>query len=178
VPSGAAEATARIIRPRFSPGIGRSDVPSPPLLADEMLGRLARYLRMLGCDTVYARGATDDEIATRARAEGRRLITRDRALARRVPGAVLLDVVDLEQQLREVRRAIPDLPSDLSFDRCTLCNGRLRPVATSGSLTEGGTAPSDRAVYGCEACGHRYWEGSHTASVRRRLRSWSAGGTG
>jgi uncharacterized protein len=148
-------------------------VPSPPLLADEMLGRLARYLRMLGCDTAYARGWSDDEIAKRAPEDGRRLLTRDRALARRVPGSVLLSHADLEGQLREVLRAIPDVSRELRFERCTLCNGNLAPVGpappTSGS---GGRPPDGRTIYRCGACGHEYWDGSHTAAVRRRLEEW------
>src|SRR5580658_184832 len=58
--------------------------------ADEMLGRLARYLRMVGLDTAYVPGLTDDEVVRRAGAEGRTLLTRDRQLARRVPGAFLV----------------------------------------------------------------------------------------
>jgi uncharacterized protein with PIN domain len=156
---------------------------SPPrLLADEMVGRLARYLRILGCDTEYAHGWSDDEIVRRARLEDRVVLTRDRQLSHRAAKAILLTSSRLEDQVRAARAAFPDLPADVQFARCTLCNGSLdpyRPPAVS-SLDEG--VPWDRVgegmpLYRCAECGHIYWEGSHTAALRRRLRKWAAEGT-
>jgi len=53
------------------------------LLADSMLGSLGRWLRLLGYDTAVARSESDWQIVHQARAEGRVILTRDRALARR-----------------------------------------------------------------------------------------------
>lgn len=55
----------------------------PRLLADGMLGKLAKWLRLLGYDTAYENDAPDHELARRARAEGRILLTRDRELSAR-----------------------------------------------------------------------------------------------
>jgi uncharacterized protein len=148
---------------------------APRLLADEMLGRLARYLRMLGCDTVYARGWSDDTIVRSARADGRTLLTRDRELAGRLADAVRIRSVDLPGQLRELATAIPTLPRALAFERCTLCNGVLRPASETSTPRDAAVEPSGVSVYSCEECGHRYWEGSHTAAVRRRLAEWIPG---
>ncbi len=97
----------------------------PRWLVDEMLGRLVRYLRFLGYDAEYVRGITDDEIVERARVDQRRVITRDRSLARRLPDAVLLTRTDIAGQMRELRTAFPALRADVRFDRCSICNGRL-----------------------------------------------------
>ena len=156
------------------PGAGRG---SRRLWADEMLGRLARYLRMVGCDVAYERGLEDAEVQRRCRAEGRQLLTRDRRLAETTAEAVLLRRADLQGQWAELRRAWPDLPSDVAFRRCTLCNGEL---VSEGSPAEGppdrpgeaGRSPA-RELYRCRACGHLYWEGSHTRSLRDRLARWS-----
>ncbi len=146
--------------------------------ADEMLGRLARYLRMTGLDTAYATGLRDEEVAARARAEGRVLLTRDRALAARVPGAVLLTQLGIAGQWRELKRRFPDLPTEPRCVRCTLCNGPLRPdpeeLPPDRSTDTGPGPKSGPCIYRCATCGHEYWEGSHTESVRRRLRDWSA----
>jgi len=150
---------------------------SPRFLADEMVGRLARYLRMTGCDTAYAQGLSDDAIVLRARTENRILVTRDRRLAARVPGAVLLTSPAIEEQWRALDRAVPGLPHDVAFTRCTLCNGRLAPA-------EGPPGPGDperptppagvgRPLFRCATCGHLYWEGSHGAALRTRLAAWS-----
>ena len=147
----------------------------PRLLADEMLGRLARYLRMLGCDTVYARGWSDATIARTARADHRVLITRDRALAAQVEGAVLVHSLELADQLREVAAAVATLPRTVAFVRCTLCNGELRPASGSSERADAAFEPSGTAVFECAACGHRFWEGTHTAAVRRHVAQWVPG---
>lgn len=144
-----------------------------------MVGRLARYLRILGCDTTYARGWSDDEIVRRARREDRVVLTRDRALSRRAGKALLLTSPRLEDQLRATRAAFPDVPLDVRFERCTLCNGELAACAspTPGDAPTG--IPWDRVaeglpLYRCSDCGHVYWEGSHVSNLRRRLREWNA----
>ncbi|HEV2316229.1 MAG TPA: Mut7-C RNAse domain-containing protein [Thermoplasmata archaeon] len=147
----------------------------PRWLVDEMLGRLARYLRFMGHDTAWVRGAEDTEIRARAEREGRTLLTRDRSLAARTPGAVLLGSVQLHDQLLELIRRFPSLPTEVMFDRCSLCNGLVDPVSSPG---EGRPAPArpdaggpTRSVFRCRDCGHEYWEGSHTEGIRRRLKA-------
>ncbi len=155
----------------------------PRWLVDEMLGRLARYLRFLGYDAEYARGESDDALRRRARAEGRILVTRDRALASRTPGAVCLASTAIDGQWRELRAQVPDLGSEVRFVRCSRCNGALRPVAADA--LDPSTLPRERSdrvssLHRCDRCGHVYWEGTHTAAIRESLRRWSApsgGGT-
>jgi uncharacterized protein len=154
---------------------------APRWLADEMVGRLARYLRFLGYDTLYARGLADDEIVALARKEDRVVLTRDRELARRAPRALLLQSTRIDDQLRAVVSAYPDLALEPRFDRCTRCNGRLAAW----------TPPEERAVpegarsrwgaksfelYRCDVCSHVYWDGSHAARVRADVARWTAGG--
>jgi uncharacterized protein len=155
-------------------------VTPPRLLADEMVGTLARYLRMAGCDTAYARGNSDDEIVVRAAAEQRVVVTRDRALAGRLPGSVLLVSTAIGEQVRATWAALPSIPREVRFDRCTRCNGRLEPVPARDRTLEQPGIPWERvdrglSLYRCEACAHVYWEGTHTESVRKRLRGWVGG---
>lgn len=148
-----------------------------------MLGRLARYLRFFGFDTEYVRDIEDAEISRRAVSEGRILLTRDRDLARRTPGALLLRSPDLGAQLREVRRSVPGVEFALAFDRCPECNQPLRhwdPPKTGPFPPE---LPLERvvaglAVFECRACGRRYWDGSHAQHIRDQVRGWltSSGG--
>ena len=145
-----------------------------------MLGRLTRYLRFVGLDTAYARGLTDQEVAIWAQEEGRFLLTRDRGLAQRVPDSLLLGSGVLVDQWRAVQHRFPDLPSEVRFDRCTLCNGLLSPYRPPADRPLPPGAPAERiraglALYKCQACGHLYWEGSHTVDVRARLRAWADG---
>jgi uncharacterized protein len=143
-----------------------------------MLGRLARYLRFVGCDTAYGRGSTDDALLARARAEGRLLLTRDRELDRRSPSSFLVVSAVLGEQWRAVRKAFPTVPTEVSFARCTLCNGLLQrrdPAPEGAAGLPASVRDRTTPLYGCQDCGHLYWDGSHTASVRARIRSWEEG---
>jgi uncharacterized protein with PIN domain len=148
----------------------------PHWLVDEMLGRLARYLRFLGYDAEYVRGTSDDEVVRRARAEKRRVVTRDRLLAQRMLDAVLLTQTDIEGQMRELKEAYPPLRNELRFDRCSICNGRLsipeRVPRTGLDELPPDVREGRVPLYSCTLCGHLYWEGSHTQSIRARLAHW------
>jgi uncharacterized protein len=153
-------------------------VTPPRWLVDEMLGRLARYLRFVGCDTAYGRDTSDDDLLETARREGRVLLTRDRALSRRSPSAFLLESPRLADQWRAVRAAWPSVPTAPAFSRCTLCNGPLARVAQAPAVGDdlppavrNGAAP----LYACLSCQHRYWEGTHTARVRATIAAWEGG---
>ena len=156
---------------RDSPRVAAS--PDPRWLADEMLGRLARYLRFLGYDTSYAQDLRDLEILRRAREEGRTLLTRDRQLAMRAKASVLLRSLDLEGQLRELRRAYPALRGEVRFLRCSLCNALLASADRSSPVPPWGVPEplwgSSEPVYVCPSCGQAYWEGSHTREIRATL---------
>ncbi len=151
----------------------------PRFLMDAMLGRLARYARFVGCDTEYvAETETDEAVRERARVESRTLVTRDRTLASATPGAVLLRSADIEHQWQELLRAVPQLPQEVRFERCGLCNGPLRAYVRGTDPTREGALPPTRSepdppLFQCERCGQLYWEGSHTATVRARLQRWA-----
>ena len=137
------------------------------LLADEMLGKLARDLRILGHDVAYARDLHDDEVLAWAGREGRVLLTRDQQLAARAGEAgLLVSSLDPAEQLDEVIAALELTATDATFlSRCLVCNEPL--VAT-----DPGRVPSDvRATeaWACPACDRLYWDGSHVADMRHRL---------
>ena len=150
---------------------------NPRWIADEMLGRLARYLRFFGHDTLYARGWTDREIVRRAASETRIVLTRDRDVARRSPRALLLRTYAIGTQLEEVRRAFPSVPFVLTFDRCAECNAPLvvwepgsGPPVPDGVAAR--RASSGLAIWECPECHRRFWEGSHTDRIRELVRGW------
>lgn len=154
--------------------------PVPPLLVDEMLGRLTRYLRVLGCDAEGVRGWTDDRVVAEVAATGRVLVTRDEELARRVAArGRRIRAVDLPGQLGEIVGYFPELPRAPTFRRCTVCNGVLEREPGEGPAPDRGPAlagtPEPTPIYRCASCGHRYWEGTHTARMRRDIAAWIGG---
>jgi hypothetical protein len=143
-------------------------------IADEMLGRLARYLRFLGCDVLYAKGMSDKAILEKARADERVILTRDIILSRRGGfRAILLISPDVNQQLREVKAAYPPLREEVAFVRCSSCNGLLKEVDHSTPVPPKGVPEdvwtSGREVHVCSECGQAYWEGTHTKEIRLTL---------
>ena len=77
------------------------DMTRPRFSADEMLGSLARWLRLMGYDTRYERDSNDTDILERARLDDRILLTRDKKLAERAEERGLyIDVLDLDDQIR------------------------------------------------------------------------------
>lgn len=140
-------------------------------VADGMLGSLARWLRRLGYDTHYANDRDDNALVRTARAEGRVLLTRDRALAaRRNLRALLIESQSLDEQLAQVRAAYP-LPPVLRPPRCSECNDLLRPAAPEEVA---GRVPAyvERTYahfHVCDGCGRIYWPGSHRAHMSARL---------
>lgn len=142
------------------------------LLFDAMLGSLATLARMCGHDAAYAldRGTeADDGLRALARAEDRRLVTRDRALAARTEGAILLGSRDVDDQIDELRAAGVGLSLPGTPARCGRCNGRLDAVATDAALPAYAPDPAETDCYRCRDCGQVFWRGSHWADVRERL---------
>lgn len=144
------------------------------LLLDGMLGRLAKWLRLLGYDAEYDNSASDTELARRARAEGRVLLTRDHELANR-PSLRTLHIASeaLAEQVHEVQRALGP-PSDPALSRCALCNRPLEPVARE-EVTRA-VPPyiyrTQREFDRCPACGRIYWAGTHLQAIRKQLRAF------
>ena len=143
---------------------------APRLLADAMLGKLARWLRLMGYDTGYLQ-ADDAAVAARARAEGRVLLTRDRGLAaRRGLRVVLLASQDLTAQLVAVVRAVGVLPEGIA-PRCMGCNVPLEaitPAEVQGQVPDY-VAATELAFHRCPKCGKITWRGSHWTHIQAVL---------
>ncbi len=141
-------------------------------LADAMLGRLKKWLRLLGYDTAWAGNLSDAQVARWARAEGRILLTRDTALAhRRGLQVILLHSQQLPEQLREMQEQIVLPPAKL-FSRCTVCNALLLPLsrAEAKSLVPPYVWRTQLQFRRCPRCGRVYWAGTHRQRVLSFLR--------
>lgn len=146
-------------------------------VADVMLGKLARWLRILGYDVIYDPYAEDEKLVSCAVAEGRVLLTKDRHLVERwrkklrQNGYLLLKSNDWREQLKET---ISHFELDIQnhrMTRCPDCNGSLKEV------------PKESVRYKvpffvfnfynhfarCGQCGKVYWAGSHYERMNAAL---------
>ncbi|HEX9710692.1 MAG TPA: Mut7-C RNAse domain-containing protein [Candidatus Thermoplasmatota archaeon] len=143
----------------------------PRFVADVMLGRLARWLRALGYDTLYFRDAPDRRLLAVALSEGRRLLTRDAALARRAREAGLLVRTEvLDAQIREVTMACGPA-ARRALSRCLECNGLLAasPPEAVRHRVPPYTFATHHEFWTCPGCGRVFWAGTHVAGIQRRL---------
>ncbi len=141
------------------------------LLLDGMLGRLARWLRLLGYDAAYENDANDLHLARRARAEGRVLLTRDRALAaRRGLRTLLIASETLAEQVQQVQQALGP-PPDAALSRCSQCNVPLRLASREevADLVPPYVLRTHEQFHLCPACGRVYWAGTHLEQMRRQM---------
>jgi len=139
-------------------------------VADHMLGSLARWLRMMGYDTVYDKKLDDPDIAALARTESRFILTRDKELAKE-PGAFLIEKDDLDEQLMAVAGKF-GLKFRDDMIRCSSCNGDLADLPkedAKASVPEGALNSNDR-FWKCTKCGKVYWKGSHWNGIIARLK--------
>ena len=140
-------------------------------MVDHMLGRMVTWLRVLGCDTIFAGTLPDAEIARIAQQQSRILLTRDRELYRRKGiRTILIESENVDEQLAQVVRECA-LPLDSSSPRCALCNGVLQIVPKQEA--DGNVPPyvfqTQDKFWRCAECGHFYWQGTHWVSIRQRL---------
>jgi len=129
------------------------------------LGRLARYLRQFGFDTLYRNDYDDDELADTSAREHRILLTRDRNLLKRsiISHGYFIREFDPRKQLDEVIRRFDLRSQIIPFGRCTRCNGKVEKVSknTVDHLLEPKTRQYFDEFWQCTGCGQVYWEGSH-----------------
>lgn len=142
-------------------------------LADAHLGGLARYLRMLGFDTLHHNAFSDEAIRMLAYREKRLVLTRDRELlkCRDIARGCFVHAIKPEAQLREVAERYGLARHARPFTLCLHCNLPLERVPRSGvllRLPERVAELHERFTY-CRGCDRVYWPGSHYERMRRAL---------
>jgi uncharacterized protein len=152
---------------------------SPPLrvtrfILDAHLGKLAKYLRMLGFDTLYRNDFGDEEIIDLAAKEKRIILTRDKLLlqSRRVTHGYYIRATDKHQQLREVVQKFDLYSQFRSFTRCMTCNAELVPKSRQeiSNLIQPGILELYEDYYFCPDCVKVYWQGSHFKRMESFIR--------
>lgn len=144
--------------------------PPPRFVADHMLGSLARWLRMMGYDTVYDKSLDDPGIANLAKAENRFILTRDKELGKEA-GSLLLENEDLDAQL-EATAARYGLRFSEDRIRCSACNGELLdlPKQDAKDKVPEGAFQANEKFWKCSKCEKLYWKGTHWDGIMARLR--------
>jgi uncharacterized protein with PIN domain len=138
---------------------------NPKFIADVHLGRLARYLRMMGFDVLYKNDFDDKEIITLSLSERRTILTKDRGILKRneVTHGCWIRSTKVKEQVKEVIKRF-DLKKNIrEFSRCIECNSLLIKTDKDKILNElpPKVALSREEFYKCPACKKNYWKGTH-----------------
>lgn len=147
----------------------------PKLVADEMLGKLARLLRAMGLDVVYKMPFPDEELLEIAASENRVILTRDTRLIKRLQPEEYIFIEDdmpFHQAAQVIRKfAINALEN--AFTRCLICNIELQPVSKED--VEGAVPryvfKTQTNFTTCTGCGKIYWPGTHRTRMENVLKS-------
>lgn len=143
----------------------------PKFAVDAMLGRMARWLRFMGFDTLYTYARYPGEIGRFVR-DGRIFVTRNRKW-RNMEGVVIISANDFDDQIIELARAIDlTIPDDSEWlSRCGDCNALLEKVdrqSVAGKVPEY-VWETFNEFFQCPLCGKIFWSGSHVERMERKL---------
>lgn len=148
-------------------------------IADDMLGKLAKWLRIMGCDVEYFSNISDRELVDRAYKSGRIILTRDTFLIRRKKARgnnFFIKSNDYMEQVREVVKRFSIDPFAEFLTRCLLCNEPLRGIEKEAVKTKvpAYVHETETSFKICMSCGRIYWQATHKDNMVRQLGAMSA----
>ncbi|UCH71593.1 MAG: Mut7-C RNAse domain-containing protein [Thermoplasmatales archaeon] len=145
-------------------------------LCDQMLGTLAKWLRICGFDTFYASAKIKDEdLIDIAKKEKRSLITRDKQLigiGRKENLKIIeIDSTDLDEQLKRVLSNI-SIDKKNILSRCTICNSILNEIRKEdiGNKIPKRVFEKNEKFWLCTECNKIYWMGSHYDKIVEKIK--------
>ena len=145
-------------------------------VTDGMLGKLTRWLRMLGHDIEYTGSMDDKAIIEKAKKEGRVLLTRDLQLYQQAIGrgaeAFLIESPNQTANLAKLAKRFKfKLQIDIEVSRCPKCNTQIKSVSKTNVISKipKTTASNYNEFWECPNCGQIYWRGAHWKRIDRTL---------
>jgi uncharacterized protein with PIN domain len=145
-------------------------------VTDGMLGKLTRWLRMLGHDVDYYRSLDDEKLIEITRSKMRILLTGDLNLYRQavIQGveAFLVEATDEAEKLAKLAKRFNfKLEIDLSVSRCPKCNATIRSIPKENVVNQipEATFTYYNDFWKCSGCGQVYWQGAHWKRIEKTL---------
>lgn len=143
-------------------------------IADAMFGKLARWLRMSGYDTLYCDSYDDSDIISLAKKEKRVIITRDKKLFRKAIKrgikVIFLPARDFVTNLKILEKEHGlNFHAEPIFARCAVCNGELEKIGKEEAEENKVIEKISRKyeLWRCRECKKIYWHGSHWKNIEK-----------
>ncbi len=146
-------------------------------IADAMLGKLAKWLRIIGYDTLYFKTIDDAELIKTAKQQQRVILTRDTLLAntKKATRVILIHSNYIDQQLKEIFVFLKEETSTLFKlpPRCVSCNVELIIATKQSALNR---VPDyvflkQKTFLICTNCGKIFWHGSHKKKIDETIKN-------
>ena len=146
-------------------------------MVDHNVGKLARWLRMMGYDTLFFNGDDDSRMIATALAEGRVILTRDtRIMERRLvtTGRLKAILIGYETPELQIKQVIETLNLDIHFRPFSICLECNQPLAERSREQVRERVPpyvyqTQEQYMECPACHRIYWRGTHWQAMTRKL---------
>ena len=135
------------------------------------LGRLAKWLRIMGYDTIYFNKDEKRELVINSLREERIILTRDSRMSRYSGVKMIhIDTDFIEEQVKQVARELKIKPDEEKlFSRCVICNEPL--VKVEKETLKDKVAPyvyeTQQRFMNCPKCNRIYWQGTHCDNVKK-----------
>ena len=152
---------------------------TPKFIVDHNVGKLARWLRLMGYDARFFDGGDDAELVAIAKAEGRVILSRDTRIMKRrliTGGQVKAVLIDSDQPERQIHQVIDTLGLDSRFRPFTICLECNQPLVERAKDEVKDLVPpyvfkTQNYFRQCPACERLYWRGTHWQSMTKKLES-------
>ena len=145
-------------------------------IVDGMLGKLTRWLRMLGHNVKYSNKLDDAQLIAIAKREKRVLLTRDlelyqQATAKGVQAFYVDGKTEAERLAQLAKKFGISLEIDMAVSRCPKCNAQVKPTSKENvkDKVEETTFAYYNEFWQCPKCGQVYWQGAHWKRIRKTL---------
>jgi uncharacterized protein with PIN domain len=152
-------------------------------IVDHNVGKLVKWLRMMGYDTQFFTGDDDWEMIISALNEGRVILTRDTQIMRRgviANGRLKAILIQSEEPRLQMQQVVDTLSLDCQsnlFTLCLECNQSLEE--RTKPEVEGRVPPyvfqKHDKYMGCPSCHRIYWKGTHWRAMIRKLETLKSG---
>ena len=143
-------------------------------LLDGNLGRLAKWLRMLGYDVAVYKSISIEKKISLCTKERRIFLTRSNKIAKRKESfsRILIKAEKYDEQLQEISQLL-ELNSERLFSRCLKCNYRLQDILAEkiDGLVPESVMHNFSEFKICRKCGKIYWRGSHYDAMKSKLKN-------
>jgi uncharacterized protein with PIN domain len=156
---------------------------TPKFVVDHNVGKLARWLRLMGYDARFFRGGSDAELVALALKEGRIIVTRDTLIMQRrlvTKGKLKALLIKSDQPERQIRQLIDGLHLDYRFNPFSLCLECNQPLVERKKTEVKELVPpyvykTQDQFRQCPECQRIYWRGTHWRAMTQRLEGLAGG---